>query len=145
MDKRVVVLIAEDDDGHAELIQRILNRAGLSSESIRFCDGRELLNFLFMIGPGPHREHGTHYLLLLDIRMPQVDGIEVLREIKNDPELRKLPVIMVTTTDDPGDIDTCYKLGCSNYVTKPIEYGKFIETLEKMGDFVSVVSIPKIE
>ncbi len=144
MKKEVIILIAEDDDGHATLIDRNLRRAGLLNEIIRFKDGQETLDFLFENGKGPHRKRDTGYLLLLDIRMPKVDGIEVLRRVKDDKELKKLPVIMITTTDDPREVDKCHELGCSNYVTKPIEYDKFIDAVRKLGLFLLVVEVPTI-
>jgi CheY-like chemotaxis protein len=144
MKKEVIILIAEDDDGHATLIERNLRRANLLNEIIRFKDGQEALDFLFENGKGPHRKHDTAYLLLLDIRMPKVDGIEVLRRVKEDKGLKKLPIIMITTTDDPREVDKCHELGCSNYVTKPIEYEKFIEAVRQLGLFLLVVEVPTI-
>ncbi len=144
MRKEVIVLIAEDDEGHAALITRNLKRAGLHNDVSVFKDGQEVLDFLFFGGPGPHRIKGQSYLLLLDIRMPKVDGVEVLRQIKADPELRKLPVTMITTTDDPREVERCHALGCSNYVTKPVDYEKFVEAVRQLGLFLSVVEVPMI-
>lgn len=113
MDK-VTILIAEDDTGHARLIEKNLGRASLRNSIRLFEDGQEVLDFLFRRGPGPYRESGTAYLLMLDIRMPKVDGVEVLRQVKQDAALRKLPVVMLTTTDDPRAIERCHELGCNN-------------------------------
>jgi CheY-like chemotaxis protein len=142
MKKEVVIVIAEDDDGHATLIQKNLKRAGILNEIIRFRNGLEVLDFLFCRGDGLQREPGKAYLLLLDIRMPKVDGIEVLQKVKADSELRKLPVLMVTTTDDPREIEKCHQLGCNSYVTKPIEYEKFMEAIRQLGLFLLVVQVP---
>src|SRR5215831_9741047 len=101
---QVVILIAEDDAGHARLIEKNLSRAGLHNPIHRFDNGQAVLDFLFCRGPGPHRAGDIPYLLLLDIRMPKVDGIEVLRQIKADLELRKIPVLVLTTTDDPREV-----------------------------------------
>ena len=87
---------------------------------------------------------GKSYILLLDIRMPKVDGIEVLRQIKSDPELKKLPVIIITTTDDPDEIDRCHKLGCNNYLTKPVDYEEFVRAVRQLGLFLSAVELPRI-
>ncbi len=144
MEKEIVVLIAEDDEGHAILIKKNLKRAGISNEILHFRDGQEVLDFLFKKGPGPHRQSKVPYLLLLDIRMPKVDGVEVLRLVKQDSELKKLPVTMITTTDDPREVEKCHSLGCSNYITKPIDYENFIEATRKLGLFLSVVQIPVI-
>jgi len=139
------IIIAEDDNGHAALIIKNLKRAGIENRIIHFGDGEETLNFFFMKGEGPHREKGRGYLLLLDIRMPRVDGLEVLLRIKEDEELRKIPVIIITTTDDPKDVDYCYKLGCSNYITKSVDYEKFIETSRHLGQFLLSLEIPTID
>ena len=107
----VTILIAEDDDGHAELIIDNMREAGLTNEITRFRDGQEALDFLAGTPDTPEtRQSGTAYLLLLDIRMPRVDGVEVLRRIKATPELHKMPVIMLTTTDDPREVQNCYHL-----------------------------------
>jgi CheY-like chemotaxis protein len=144
MEKEVTILIAEDDDGHAALIRKNLQRAGIHNEILRFTDGQEVLDFLFAEGEGPHRQHGAPYVLLLDIRMPKVDGIEVLRRIKADPELCKLPVIMLTTTDDPREIEKCHEMGCSSYITKPIIYDNFVHAIRQLGLFLLIVEVPKL-
>ncbi|MBX0326776.1 response regulator [Oscillochloris sp. ZM17-4] len=144
MTDEVVILIADDDDGHATLIQKNLRRAGLHNMIMVFGNGQEILDFLFRRGDGPQRDHGRAYLLLLDIRMPRVDGVEVLRQIKADPELRKLPVTMLTTTEDPHEIEICHLLGCSNYVTKPVDYDAFIKAIRQLGLFFSIVQVPSL-
>ena len=144
MKNEVIILIAEDDEGHATLIRRNLKRAGISNQILQFKDGQETLDFLFMKGKGPHRNRGTAYLLLLDIRMPKVDGVEVLRQIKQDNELRKMPVIMITTTDSPREVNNCHYLGCSCYITKPIDSEKFVEAIRQLGLFLMVVEMPQI-
>ena len=145
MKREVTILIAEDDSGHATLIKRNLERAGLSNPILNFKDGQETLDFLFEQGEGPHRQHHKSYLLLLDIRMPKVDGVEVLRRIKSDKELRKIPTIMLTTTDDPREIEKCHQLGCSHYIVKPVAYEQFIEAIRQLGLFLSVVEVPQID
>ncbi len=142
MDKEMAILITEDDPGHALLIKKNLQRAGISNEIIHFFDGKEVFDFLFTKKDDKHKE--KHYLLLLDIRMPKVDGIEVLRLIKQDPELCKIPIIMITTTDDPLEVERCYKLGCNVYITKPVDYDKFVDAIKRLGLFIMVVEIPKI-
>ncbi len=140
----LVVLIAEDDDGHARLIERNLQRAGLANKLLRFRDGEEILNFLEHPGQPNCRDLNQAYLLLLDIRMPKVEGTEVLRRIKNNSALRKMPVIMVTTTDDPREIDFCHDLGCNHYITKPVDYEKFVHVIRQLGLFLAVVEVPKL-
>lgn len=99
MSKEVVILIADDDSGHVQLIEKNLQCAGLHNPISRFENGQEVLNFLFRRGDGLERAPETPHLLLLDIRMPKIDGVEALRQLKADPELRKLTVSMLTTTD----------------------------------------------
>ena len=140
----VVILIAEDDAGHARLIEKNLTRAGLHNAIQRFENGQAVLDFLFRKGGGLHRAVETPYLLLLDIRMPQVDGIEVLRRVKADAELRKMPVIMLTTTDDPREVERCHELGCSSYIVKPVDYEKFAEAIKNLGLYIALVEIPGI-
>jgi CheY-like chemotaxis protein len=111
---------------------------------LRFTDGQQILDFLFCRAEGRKREHCTPYLLLLDIRIPKMDGLEVLRQIKQDEQLRKVAVIMLTTTDDPRDVQVCHNLGCSHYIVKPVEYDKFSEVLSRLGLFLKIVQIPQI-
>jgi CheY-like chemotaxis protein len=144
MKNEVKILIAEDDEGHATLIKKNLRRAGMVNEVIHFMDGQEVLEYLFRTSPQHNRESGVAHLLLLDIKMPRVDGIEVLRQIKSDTELRKIPVIMITTTDDPREVEHCHSLGCSSYITKPINYDNFVEAIRKLGLYLMVVEIPVI-
>ena len=140
----VLIMVAEDDDGHARLIERNLTRAGLHNPILRFKNGQQVLDYLFCAGEGSHRKPDAAYLLLLDIRMPQVDGVEVLRRLKQDPELRKIPVIMLTTTDDPREVERCHLLGCSSYIVKPVNYDKFAESIRSMGMYISLVQVPEI-
>ena len=144
MNRDVVLLIADDDAGHARLIEKNLRRAGLSNSILRFEDGQQILDFLFQRGDGQKRTADTPYLLLLDIRMPKVDGVEVLRQLKADPELRKISVSMLTTTDDPREVERCHGLGCNNYIVKPVDYEKFSEAMNKLGLFISLVQVPEI-
>jgi len=143
--KEVVILIAEDDDGHASLITKNLKRSGICNDIKCFKDGQEILDFLFLKGNGPHRSPEGSYILLLDIRMPLVDGVRVLRQIKEDKELSKIPVTMITTTDDPREVEECFRLGCNNYIAKPVDYNKFVEVIKQLGLFLMVVEVPAIK
>jgi CheY-like chemotaxis protein len=134
--QRLLILLAEDDDGHARLIERNLRRAGVINPIIRVADGQAVLDYIY------RSQSDLPLLLLLDINLPQVDGIEVLRRLKSDPRSSKLPVIMLTTTDDPRDIDRCYELGCSVYITKPVRYEKFVEAIQRLGMFLEIVKLP---
>jgi CheY-like chemotaxis protein len=142
--REVTILIAEDDAGHARLIEKNLTRAGLHNKIQWFEDGQAILDFLFRRGKGPQRAADAPYLLLLDIRMPRIDGVEVLRQIKGDPEMRKIPVIMLTTTDDPREVERCHAIGCSSYIVKPVDYDKFAEAIKSLGLYISLVQVPDI-
>jgi CheY-like chemotaxis protein len=137
--RELVILIAEDDDGHAELIKEGLADSGVCNKTIRFSDGEEIWKFLSETGNGDTRDKSKSYLLLLDINMPKMDGFEVLKRIKQDDNLKDIPVMMLTTTDDPREVEECYKLGCNMYITKPVEFVKFAETLKHLGLFIQIV------
>ncbi|MDA3812120.1 MAG: response regulator [Spirochaetaceae bacterium] len=138
--KEIIILIVEDDDGHAELIRDGLRESGVCNKIIRFSDGQEAWNFFSKKGEQSFDEKFS-YLMLLDINMPRMDGIEVLTKMKADPRLKDLPVMMLTTTDDPREVENCYKLGCNIYITKPVDFVKFAETLKRLGLFIQVVKL----
>ncbi len=144
-EKKLVILIVEDEPGHASLVVKNLKRSGLRNKFIVLKDGEEALDFLFQRGKGPERRKGDAYLLLLDIRMPKIDGIEVPRQVKQDPALCKMPVIMLTTTDNPSEIEMCHKLGCNVYITKPVDSKQFVEAIMRLGLFLMVVKIPEVD
>ncbi len=145
MEAPLVVLIAEDDAGHTRLIEKNLARGGVRGPIQTFADGQQILDFLFGRGPPPHRDPNTAYLLLLDVRMPKVEGNEVLRQLKSDEKLRKIPVIMLTTTEDPREVARCHSLGCNSYIVKPVDYTKFAEAIQKLGTFLNLVQIPALD
>ncbi len=144
MDINYKILLAEDDEGHATLIKKNLKRSGLLNEIIHFKDGEETLNYLFQKGKRKIRTGDTHLILLLDIKMPKIDGFEVLAKIKEDPELKKMPVFMITTTADPAEVERCYSLGCSTYINKPIDYEKFVGAIRILGLFLFAIEVPLI-
>ncbi len=134
------ILLAEDDDGHALLVERNLKRAGFVNSVMRARDGQEALDLIRKNnGVTPA---GAQFLLLLDINMPRIDGVEVLRQLKADPRTARTPVIMLTTTDDPREVERCYQLGCSVYITKPVRYEDFVEALKRLGMFLEIVKLP---
>jgi CheY-like chemotaxis protein len=139
----MVVLMAEDDDGHATLTQRNLKRSGVVNEIIHVKDGRAALDFVRREGAYAGRDPNGPLLVLLDINMPRVDGVEVLRQLKADERTAQVPVIMLTTTDDPREIQHCYELGCSVYVTKPVVYDEFTEAVQRLGLFLAIVRVPR--
>jgi len=139
----VTLLIAEDDDGHAELIVDLLREAGVRHATVRCRDGQQVLDFLAGLG-GQELSEGHRYLLTLDIRMPRVDGVEVLRRVKANPSWRDLPTIMLTTTDDPREIQTCYRLGCNCYIAKPVDFDQFAEVVRQLGQLLMIMQVPQL-
>jgi CheY-like chemotaxis protein len=138
------ILIVDDDEGHAILVRENLAAGGLNNPVMHFRDGQAVLDFFFKPVPGNGAESGRVYLILLDIRMPKIDGIEVLRRLKLDPEFRKLPIIMLTTTDDLREVERCHQLGCSVYIQKPIDYDKFAEAIRRLGMFMTLLLVPPV-
>jgi CheY-like chemotaxis protein len=138
----ILIVLVEDDDGHAKLVERNLKRAGVANGIHRLRDGQEAIDFVQGKGGFSGRSTTHPMLLLLDIKMPRVDGVEVLRQLKSNPQTALVPVIMLTTTDDPREIQRCYELGCSVYITKPVDYQAFVEAINRLGLFLEVVRIP---
>lgn len=138
----VTILVVDDDEGHTELVSLNLRRAGIKNPMMALHNGEDALDFVFCRGPHADRKGDEALLILLDINMPGVDGVEVLRQIKANPDTRKIPVIILTTTDDPREVNRCYDLGCNVYITKPVDPSAFIDAMKKIGLFISVVSVP---
>jgi CheY-like chemotaxis protein len=140
---QVTILIVEDDLGHARLVEMNLRRAGVSNEIHWFEDGEKVVAFLLeeeqRVGAGPARP----LLLLLDLNMPVVDGYQVLQRIRAREFTRRLPVVILTTTDDEREVTRCYELGCNVYMTKPIDYDKFSEAVRRLGLLFCVMTVPE--
>jgi len=141
----VTILVADDDDGHAILIQECLEDSGVDNPIIRFADGEEIWNFLSTESDNPKFSPENKYLILLDIRMPKMDGVDVLRRIKSTEHIANIPVIMLTTTDNPREIKECYDLGCNSYITKPIDIIEFEEVVKNLGVFIKSIQISSPE
>ena len=141
--EELVILLAEDDEGHAYLIQQNLQEAGVVNRIVHVPNGQAALDYVHRRGSYADRKPDGPLLVLLDINMPLADGIEVLRQLKADPRTDQLPVIMLTTTDDPREVQRCYELGCSCYVTKPVDYDRFVEAIRRLGLFLSIVQVPR--
>lgn len=142
-EEQVDILLVDDEEGHSELVRRNFKRLGIVNPITSLTRGQDALDFVFSRGAYRNRPGTGRLLILLDIKMPgSVDGIEILRQIKGDPEKKKIPVIMLTTTDDPRDVARCYDLGCSVYITKPVDPTQFIEAIRCLGLFISVISVP---
>lgn len=138
----MVVLLAEDDEGHATLVKRNLARSGIANSVVHVTNGQEALNYVYRTGKYAERPTGCALLLVLDINMPCLDGVQVLQQLKADSTTAKIPVIMLTTTDDPREIERCYDMGCSVYITKPVDYERFVEAVTRLGLFLQIVQIP---
>lgn len=139
--KEMIILIAEDDDGHADLIETGLKDSGICNQILRFCNGEVLWSFLSGEDFLKCQDVEKKYLLLLDINMPLMDGVEVLKRVKSHGFLKEIPIIMLTTTDDPREVETCYQLGCNFYITKPVDFVKFAEMLSRLGLFLQIVKL----
>lgn len=139
-----VILIAEDDDGHFSLMERNLLRSGISNRMIRFVDGQQAYDFLNQL-KNPSFAHSKHpCLLILDIRMPKMDGMQILESVKTDPQLKIIPVVMLTTAGNQQAIDNCLKSGCNMFVTKPTEYDQFVQSMDRIGHFLSIIEVPSV-
>lgn len=146
MSTQAMILVAEDDDGHFALIERNLLRSGVVEPIVRFRDGQEVLDYLSNAESCDSANLHRPMLILLDIRMPKMDGVTVLEKIKSHPIFKKIPVFMLTTTDDPSEINHCYRVGCNCYIVKPSNYEKFMQTMERLGAFLTTpgLTIPEI-
>jgi CheY-like chemotaxis protein len=136
------IIMIEDDEGHATLIERNIRRAGVSNEIIKFGSGTPALDYL--LGPEAHLRNGRPYLVLLDLNLPDMQGVEILRRLKESPRTERIPVVVLTTTDDKAEIQRCYDLGCNVYITKPVNYENFAHAIRQLGLFFSVVQVPEI-
>lgn len=137
----VTILLIEDDPGHARLIEKNMRRAGVANAIIHVSDGTAAMSHLFDRGDTAKADP---VLVLLDLNLPDMSGIDILARIKADPVLRRTPVIVLTTTDDRGEIQRCYDLGCNVYMTKPVEYEGFAAAIRQLGLFLSVMQVPEL-
>ncbi|MFO8010465.1 MAG: response regulator [Dehalococcoidia bacterium] len=144
MESKVVILLTEDDEGHALLIMKNLRRAGLLNDFIHFRDGQQTMDYLERIRCGLTPESQDSYILLLDLRLPKLDGTQILKYIKETPELSRIPVIVITTTDDPKDIDECHRLGCNIYISKPVDYERFAGVMKELGQFLMNIEVSRL-
>ena len=142
-DQPVTILLVEDDPGHARLIERNLRRAHITNDIVTLSDGQQAVDYLFKERTYAGATHAVPLLMLLDLNLPQLDGYQVLTRLKTDERTRHIPVLILTTTDEPHEIERCYALGCNVYLTKPVEYDEFAEAIRKLGLFLSIVQIPR--
>lgn len=138
--ENVTIIMIEDDAGHALLIEKNLRRNGIANHIVHLDNGRAAMDYF-----AP--DNSAHYndkkmLVLLDLNLPQVDGFEVLKFLKENERTRKIPVVVLTTTSNPTEIDRCYSLGCNLCIIKPLDFAEFSTDLEKIGMLLSVVKMP---
>ncbi len=139
----VTILLVEDEPSHAELICYQLEDVGIRNTIVRLRDGQEAWDFLTGTGPGQHRNPAAEYALILDLHMPRLDGFELLRLINGHAELRSLPVVVLTTTDNPSEVAACARLGCSDFFVKPLDAMRFLEALTKLGLSCTIHRVPR--
>jgi len=140
----IMIMLVEDDEGHQLLIRENLRAGGIVNEIIHMSNGQEALDYLQRRGkyqdPAKSPRPG---LILLDIKMPKMDGFAVLAKVKEDAQLRLIPVLMLTSTDDQLEVNKCYGLGANSYVVKPVKYDEFQERVKALGLFLDIVRFPE--
>ena len=127
------ILIVEDEKDIVKMLEYNLKKEGYKTLAVR--NGEDAID-------SAKNEHPD--LIILDLMLPGIDGLEVCKKIKSDSKTASIPIIMLTTTDDPREIETCYRLGCNCYITKPVEFSKFAETIRRLGLFIVVVQVPAV-
>jgi CheY-like chemotaxis protein len=142
MADRPRIILVEDDDGHATLVRRNLRRAGVEHDPVHLRDGQDLLDYLRRRARWSERRPDPAVTIILDLNMPRLGGMEVLRELKRDDELARIPVFVLTTTDNPAEIDRCYVLGAAVCLVKPVDYGAFGGMVQRLAEFLSVAHMP---
>ena len=136
------ILLAEDNANDVELTMTALRENHVANEVTVVRDGAEALDYLFKRNAYAHRTGGNPAVLLLDLKMPKVDGIEVLRQVKGDPQLRTIPVVVLTSSREEQDLARTYDLGVNAYVVKPVDFLEFVDAVKLLGGFWAVVNEP---
>lgn len=136
------ILLAEDDPRDVELTLMALTESNLANEVDVVRDGQEALDYLFRRGAFENRTGNNPALILLDLKMPKVDGLEVLRAVRDDETVRMTPVVILTSSREERDIVESYKLGVNAYVVKPVDFNQFLEAIKQIGAFWAVVNQP---
>jgi DNA-binding response OmpR family regulator len=142
MSKPVTIIMIEDDEGHARLIERNIRRSGVNNDILPFSNGTSAVDYLFGSDGSGLAQKGEALLILLDLNLPDMTGIDILRRVKENRYLKCAPVVVLTTTDDSLEIKRCYDLGCNVYITKPVNYENFANAIRQLGLFFSVIQVP---
>ncbi|MCB5203911.1 response regulator [Neorhizobium sp. T786] len=140
--KEVTIVMVEDDEGHARLIEKNVRRAGVSNEIIPFVNGNAALDYILGSDRSGLVAQDRHLLILLDLNLPDMSGIDILEKVKSNAHAKRLPVVILTTTDDEREIQRCYDLGANVYITKPVDYDSFAHAIRQLGLFFSVMQVP---
>ena len=138
----LTILLTEDDEGHASLVRRGLGRTALPAAAVHLRDGQELLDYLYKRGAWSNRAIHDALMILLDLNMPRLGGLDVLDILKGDAERAHIPVFVLTTTDNPVELDRCYARGASACLVKPVDYGSFSEMIRRLADFLTTTRMP---
>lgn len=143
----VDILLVEDNPDDAELTINELKEHKMSNHLFHVTDGEEALDFIFATGKYAGREqaHRTPKLVLLDIKMPKVDGLEVLEKLKTDPLTRVIPVVMLTSSKEDPDIRRCYELGANSYIVKPVNFDGFAQAIKNLGFYWLLLNEPPVK
>jgi DNA-binding response OmpR family regulator len=139
----VSIVMIEDDEGHARLIERNIRRAGVNNEIHSFRNGTDGLRHLLGEDGSGEDSAQRSMLILLDLNLPDMTGVDILARVKSNRHTRRSPVIILTTTDDEGEIKRCYDLGANVYITKPVNYEGFANAIRQLGLFFSVMQVPE--
>ena len=138
----VTIVMVEDDEGHARLIEKNIRRAGVNNEIVPFASGGAAMDFLLGPDGSGTVNKGNPLLVLLDLNLPDMSGVDILKRVKENEHLKRSPVVVLTTTDDAVEIQRCYDLGCNVYITKPVDYEKFAHAIRQLGLFFAVIQVP---
>jgi len=139
----VEILLVEDNPNDVELTLRALQKQNLASKVFVVRDGAEALEFLFATGVYAERKIDDHpKVILLDLKLPKVDGIEVLRKIKTDPRTKNTPVVMLTSSQEERDVMESYRLGVNSYIVKPVDFSNFVHAVSELGMYWGILNKP---
>lgn len=136
------ILLVEDNANDAELTMEALSEHNLANEVVLVRDGAEALDYLYRRGQYAHGEDGSLAVILLDLKLPKVDGLEVLRSIKADERLKYIPVVVLTSSREERDVVESYRLGVNAYVVKPVDFSEFINAVKEVGAFWAIINEP---
>ncbi len=143
--REITILLVEDDLSHARLVRRNLQHSKITNDVVHVGDGQQALDYLFGEGKYAGHERPWPLLILLDLKMPVLDGYKALERIKKDERTKHIPVIVLSTIDDLHEAARCYDLGCNAYLSKPVDPEKFSKVVRNVGLFLSIVAIPNGE